>query len=139
MCYCVRRSAIPSSKHKFQGELNQPRVVDRTIHRSKACRLKEGLWRAKLRMVEEVEELSAELETHPFGRTEGCSLEYGEIEIDDALLTQAGIYTRLVAKDKGIGLGETGSVEPLIQPGLGTAGSLGLAAGNAIWAGACVE
>ena len=114
MCYCVRRSAIPSSEHKFQGELNQPRVVDRTIHRSKACRLKEGLWRAKLRMVEEVEELSAELQAHSFGRAEGRSLEYGEIEIEDTLLAQTGIYAWLVSKDKVIGLRETGGVEPCI-------------------------
>ena len=55
-------------------------------------------------MVEEVEELSPELEAHPFGRTEGRSLEYGEIEVDDTLLAKAGIHARLVSKDNAYGL-----------------------------------
>jgi hypothetical protein len=50
-----------ASEHEFQSQLDQPRVVDRIIHDSKGSRLKEGLWRTKLRMVEEVEELSPEL------------------------------------------------------------------------------
>src|SRR5450432_2603799 len=86
------------SEYELQCELNQPGIDDCTIHRSKTCRLKEGLWRAKLRMVEEVEKFRAELQTHPFGRTEGRSLEYGKIEIDDPLLAKAGIHTRLVSK-----------------------------------------
>jgi hypothetical protein len=69
--------------------------------------LKEGLWRTKLRMVEEVEELSPELEAHSFGRAEGRSLEYGKIEVDNALLTEAGIHARLVSKRKSIRLRET--------------------------------
>ena len=112
------------SEYKLQSELNQPRIVDRKIDASKACIGKDCIGRAKLRMVEEVEELSAELQAHPFVRTEGCSFEYGEIEIDDTLLAQAGIHARLVAKDKSIGLRETGSVEPFIQPGFGTAGDV---------------
>jgi hypothetical protein len=128
-----------ASEHNFHSELNQPRVVDRIIHDSKACGLKEGLRRGKLRMVEEVEELSPELEAHPFGRTEGRSLEYGEIEIHDALLAKSGIHARLVSKDKVIGLRETGSVEPFIQPRFSPAGSLCFAAGDAIWTRACIE
>jgi hypothetical protein len=65
-------------------------------------------------MVEEVEELSPELEAHSSGGAEGRSLEYGEIEIDDTLLAQTGIYAWLVSKDKVIGLRETGGVEPCI-------------------------
>jgi hypothetical protein len=70
-----------ASEHKFHSELDKPGNVDRIIHDSKASRLKEGLWRTKLRMVEEVEELSPELEAHSFGRAEGRSLEYGKIEV----------------------------------------------------------
>jgi hypothetical protein len=101
--------------------------------------LKEGLRRGKLRTVEEVEELSPELEADSFGRTEGRSLEYGEIEIHDTLLAKAGIYARLVSKDKVIGLRETGSVEPFIQPRFSPAGSLCFAAWDAIWTGAGIE
>ena len=90
-------------------------------------------------MVEEVEELGPELQAHPFGRTESGSLEYGEIEIDNTLLAQAGIHARFVAKDKGIGLRETGGVEPFIQPGFGTAGEFCFAAWDAIWARACAK
>jgi hypothetical protein len=94
--------------------------------------LKEGLWRAKLRMVEEVEELSPELEAHPLSRTEGRSLEYGKIEIHDTLLTKAGINARLASESKVIGLRETGGIEPFIQLGFGTAGSFGVTAREAI-------
>ena len=54
-------------------------------------------------MVEEVEELSPEFQAHPFGRTEGRSLENSEIEIHDTLQTKAGIYARLVSKEKASG------------------------------------
>ena len=97
---------LQPSEHKSHSELDKPRTVDRVIDDSKASRLKEGLWRAKLRMVEEVEELSPELEAHSFGRAEGRTLEYGKIEVDNALLTEAGIHARLVSKDKVIGLRE---------------------------------
>ena len=73
-------------------------------------------------MVEEVEELSPELEAHPLSRTEGRPLEYGEIEIHDALLAKAGIHARLASELEVIRLRETGRVEPFIQSGLGTAG-----------------
>jgi hypothetical protein len=72
-------------------------------------------------MVEKIEELSPEFEANPLCRTESSSLEYCQIKIDDALLAKAGIHPRLVSKDKGIGLRETGGVEPCIQPGLRTA------------------
>ena len=95
------------SEQEFQSELDKPRIVDRIIHDSKGSRLKEGLWRGKLRMVEEVEELSPELEAHPFARAKGRSLEYGEIKIDDTLLAKAGIYARLVSECERIRLRET--------------------------------
>jgi len=91
------------SQHKFHSELDKPRIVDRIIHDSKASRLKEGLWRAKLRTVEEVEELSPELEAHSFGRAEGRSFEYGEIEIDDTLLAQTGSTRGSFPKTKSSG------------------------------------
>jgi len=127
------------SKFKFHCKLDKPRIVDRTVHNSKGRRLKEIVWRAKLRMVEEVEELSPELEAHPLTPTEGRSLEYGEIKIDDTLLAKAGIHARLVSEPKGIRLRETGSVEPFIQPGFGTAGSFCFAAQDAIGTRACKE
>jgi hypothetical protein len=65
------RPSSTCSKHKLQCELNQPRIVDRIIDASKGPIRKEGVWRAKLRMVEEIEELGAELEAHPFARTGG--------------------------------------------------------------------
>ena len=58
-------------------------------------------------MVEEIEKLSPEFQAHPFGRTEGGSLENSEIEIHDTLQTKAGIYARLVSKSKSIRLRET--------------------------------
>ena len=106
---------------QIHSELDQPRVVDRIIHDSKASRLKEGLWRTKLRMVEEVEELSPELEAYPFARAEGRSLEDGEIKIDNTLLAKAGIHARLVSEGKGIRLRETGGVEPRLCVDFGLA------------------
>lgn len=90
-------------------------------------------------MVEEVEELSAKLEAHPFRLTENGSLEYGEVKVHDTFLTKGGIDARFVAKDKGIGLRETGSVEPFIQSGFGAAREFRLAARDAIGARACAK
>ena len=127
-------TGFKSSEYKFQSELNQPRIVDRKVYASKGCVRKTCIGRAKLRMVEEVEELGAELEAHPFVRSECGSLEYGEIEIDNAFLAQAGIHARFVAKDKSIRLRETGGVEPFMQPGFSTAREFRLASWDAIWA-----
>jgi len=87
--------------------LNQSGIVDRIVDASKVAIRKEGVRRAKLRMVEEIEKLSPEFQAHPFGRTDGRSLENSEIEIHDTLQTKAGIYARLVSKSKSIRLRET--------------------------------
>src|ERR1700728_13743 len=73
---------------KPEGKLNQPRVIDGVIDDPKAR------WRVyvllstiaqaphkKLRMVEQIEELSAELHTHSFAEREGKVLDDGEIGI----------------------------------------------------------
>ena len=112
----------PPTQNANFSELYKPGIVDGVVDASKGRRRKNCVRRSKLRMIEKIEKLSTELEGHPLGQTEGCSLEYGEIEIDDTLLTQAGIHARLVSELEIIRLGETGSVEPLIQSGLSTAG-----------------
>src|ERR1700693_2141217 len=125
---------VNRSEYKFQSELNQPRIVNRKEDASKGCIRKACIGRGKLRMIEEVEEFSTEFQTHPSFRPEGGSLEYGEIEIDDTLLAQAGIHARLVAKDEGGGLGEARGVEPFMYLGFSTAGGFRLAAWGAILA-----
>jgi hypothetical protein len=90
-------------------------------------------------MVEEVKELSAELEAHPFRRPEAGSLEYGEIKVHNALLAQAGIDAQFGPEDKGIGLRETGSIEPFIQSGFGAAREFRFAARDAIRARTCAK
>ena len=101
---CGPLSLIQRSEYKLQSELNQPGIVDRIVDASKGAIRKEGVRRAKLRMVEEIEKLSPEFQAHPFGRTEGRSLENSQVEIHDTLQAKAGIHARLVSKDNAYGL-----------------------------------
>ena len=77
-------------------------------------------------MIEEVEELCAELDIQPFH--DRCPLEHREVEIDYALLTKRSIHARLIAKSPGIvgrtnvavvsaGRCEAGGIEPSIHSG----------------------
>jgi len=65
-------------------------------------------------MVKEVKELRAELDIHSF--SDGSSLEHCEVEVDDALLPQGGVDTRLITKAVPCGVREATRVEPSRYP-----------------------
>ena len=75
---------------ELQGKLYQASlsVADCTGHMSEVGVVRcaaAGIWRSELRMVKEVEKLSAEFDVAPFA--DGRLLEYGPVEVIDALLT----------------------------------------------------
>ena len=87
------------SKHKFQCELNQTGVIGLRSYLSKSvCRFVNCVrnWigrrikilpgKAKLRVIEQVEELGAKLKTRPL--SEARSFEQGEIPVVDAVTAQ---------------------------------------------------
>src|SRR5947209_4260621 len=67
---CPKRTSSPALEHQLDGELNHARVVDGTIHYSESVASADVLHAAyaaatgqvKLRVIEQVEELSAEVQ-----------------------------------------------------------------------------
>ena len=80
----------PRLELELQGELDQARlgVADRAGHMSEVRVVRcaaAGIWRSELRVVKEVEKLSAEFDVAPFAN--GGLLENRPIEVGDALLS----------------------------------------------------
>src|ERR1700722_944603 len=105
---------------KFQPKLHESGIIDRVCDLSKSRTGHSSIRWPELRVVEEIEELGAELDIHSFS---DCSfLKHSEVEVDHALLPESGIDTRFVAEGPRIVLhasrvesarsGETGCVEP---------------------------
>lgn len=115
---CPARLASYNSEHKLQRELNQTRVAVRIgrRHLSKAVgvsRHKIGAGEAPLRVIEQVEELGAELEVKPL-RNRGF-LEDGEIKVVNALSAKGRVDARFSSESPIGWSSEAIYVEPLIQ------------------------
>jgi len=114
---------LSSSEVELQSELNETGKVDRVGH-DPEVRIVVGatgsIRRSKLGMVKEIEELRPEFDIKPLG--DGGLLEHCEVEVDDPLLSQCGIDTRLVAKTISGGVREAICVEPSGDPCGGTSG-----------------
>src|SRR5260370_26304955 len=122
----ARRIGRSSSEVEFQSELNKAWQVDRVRHHSEVSAGQRPVRRSELGMVKQVEELGSELNIKPFSN--GGSLEHCEIEIDDSLLPDRGVYARFVAEGPSVvgpsrcsvgpaGLSEAGRVEPFGHSG----------------------
>ena len=115
----------PRLELELQRELDQARlsVADCTGYMSEVGVVRcaaAGIWRSELRVVKEVEKLSAEFDVAPFA--DGSLLENCPVEVGDALLSQSCIHARLAAEAPGRRLDETARVEPTAQFGRGTSG-----------------
>jgi hypothetical protein len=126
-----RAGIIPARIHsrtvwlevELQAKLNQARQIHRVGHHAKVSAAEGSIRRSELRMVEEVEEFRAEFNIEPLG--DRSLLEYGEVEIDDAFLSQSGIDTRFITEAVCRSISEATRVEPLTDSGnSATRGSL---------------
>ena len=75
-----------ASERKFQAELNEPRIAKGARHHPEVGRHLSRIRCGKLRVVEQVEDLRAELQVHPFARPEGRSLKDGKVEVLNVIL-----------------------------------------------------
>src|SRR5271155_455129 len=98
---CPARPNLNDLENKLQRKLNQTwisvAIVGRNLAKSvipcaRVGTVEAGPRDAKLRVIEQVEELGAELNTESFGNLR--PLEYGEIKVIDSGSAQRGIHTR---------------------------------------------
>src|SRR5580692_7044218 len=114
---CPARLISYNLEHKLQRKLNQTRVAVRIRgrHLSKAVGVsgnKIGAGEAPLRVIEQVEELGAELEVKPF--SDRGFLENGEIKVVNALSAKACVDARFSSESPIRWSSEAIYVEPLI-------------------------
>src|SRR5437879_6470499 len=113
---------LTRSEVELQTKLHETWQVDRVCDLSERRTGHGSVGWPELRMVKEIEELRSELDIHVF--VQSRSLEHGKVEVDHALLADAGIDTRLVAERPGIillarhrvdsaGRREASGIEPL--------------------------
>ena len=109
---------VDSLEHKLQRELNQTWVIARVCggYLSESVRISRNETRAReseLRVVEQIEEFSAEFDSEPLPNLR--PLEDGEIKIVDSIRTQRGIYARFITKTPLRRRRETIRIEPTCQ------------------------
>ena len=80
-------------ERELQPELNEPRITECGGHNPEVGRHLSGIRGGKLRVVEQVEELRAELHVHAFARPEVRSFEDCEVKVIHALLPKRCIHT----------------------------------------------
>ena len=107
-----------SLKHQFERELNDPRIVDRAVDHAETCRRLDVLHLAgsalqvKLRVVPNVEELSAEIEPHALVRQREM-LDEGEIGV---YKTRPGQRSSLgISKFASGGRSKGALIEPVLE------------------------